>query len=239
MIRHACHVVPVFQTGVAAAQPQFVAGSNACEMPAQLPLAGGATGVMHRPIQYPTPASGVPSLFHTSLPPAVMPQSDPAVPATTQAPGFMPEFPPTSFPFLPNTSAADVFPPNLYYSAAADAARLYAHHMAPFAAATASLYGPAGLSTFLPTPFAANGLQAPKAEGMTSEPAAVDHTDVPAAAGAAAEVGRKRKTPGSWQKKAGRGPGGDVGGSVIARRAANRPPPQVIQKLICCLVLVD
>ena len=206
------------------------AGPSLFMVPPYPSTAVGTTGIMHRPIHYPTPTSGVPSLFHTSLPPAGIPQPDAALP---QGLGAMPGLPsssfPTSFGFPPNSSAADMFPPNLYYGAAADAARLYAHHMAPFAkTANISPYGPAGLSTFLPTPFAATGLQTPKVEGVTVEPAAPSQTD-PAgpAAGAAVETGRKRKTPGSSQKKAGKGAAAEVHGPVIARRAANRPPPQV------------
>ncbi|KAL0049880.1 hypothetical protein WJX82_011620 [Trebouxia sp. C0006] len=206
------------------------AGPSLFMVPPYPSTAVGTTGIMHRPIHYPTPTSGVPSLFHTSLPPAGIPQPDAALP---QGLGAMPGLPsssfPTSFGFPPNSSAADMFPPNLYYGAAADAARLYAHHMAPFAkTANISPYGPAGLSTFLPTPFAATGLQTPKVEGVTVEPAASSQTD-PAgpAAGAAVETGRKRKTPGSSQKKAGKGAAAEVHGPVIARRAANRPLPQV------------
>ena len=206
------------------------AGPGLFMVPPYPSTAVGTTGIMHRPIHYPTPTSGVPSLFHTSLPPAGIPQPDAALP---QGLGAMPGLPSSSFPasfgLPPNSSAADMFPPNLYYGAAADAARLYAHHMAPFAkTANISPYGPAGLSTFLPTPFAATGLQAPKVEGVTVEAAALSQADSagPTAA-AAVETGRKRKTPGSSQKKAGKGAAAEAHGPVIARRAANRPPPQV------------
>lgn len=219
------------------------AGPSSFMAPPYTSSAVGTTGIMHRPVHYPTPTSGVPSLFHTSLPPAGIPQPDAALP---QGLGALPGLPsssfPTSFSFPPNSSAADMFPPNLYYGAAADAARLYAHHMAPFAkTANISPYGPAGLSTFLPTPFAATGLQTPKVEGVTVVPAAPSQTD-PAgpAAGAAVETGRKRKTPGSSQKKAGKGAAAEAHGPVIARRAANRPPPQVrllahLSRLQCSL----
>ncbi len=206
------------------------AGPSSFMVPPYPSTAVGTTGIMHRPIHYPTPTSGVPSLFHTSLPPAGIPQPDAALP---QGLGPLPGLPsssfPTSFGFPPNSSAADMFPPNLYYGAAADAARLYAHHMAPFAkTANISPYGPAGLSTFLPTPFAATGLQTPKVEGVTEVPAAPSQTDpAGSAAAAAVETGRKRKTPGSSQKKAGKGAAAEAHGPVIARRAANRPPPQV------------
>ncbi len=206
------------------------AGPSAFMVPPYPSTAVGTTGIMHRPIPYPTPTSGVPSLFHTSLPHAGIPQPDAALP---QGLGAMPGLPSSSFPasfgFPPNSSAADMFPPNLYYGAAADAARLYAHHMAPFAkTANISPYGPAGLSTFLPTPFAATGLQTPKVEGVTVEPAAPSQTDpAGSAAGAAVETGRKRKTPGSSQKKAGKDAAAEAHRPVIARRAANRPPPQV------------
>ena len=200
------------------------AGPSLFMVPPYPSTAVGTTGIMHRPIHYPT--SGVPSLFHTSLPPAGIPQPDAALP---QGLGAMPGLPsssfPTSFGFPPNSSAADMLPPNLYYGAAADAA----HHMAPFAkTANISPYGPAGLSTSLPTPFAATGLQTPKIEGVTEVPAAPSQTDpAGSAAAAAVETGRKRKTPGSSQKKAGKGAAAEVHGPVIARRAANRPPPQV------------
>ena len=206
------------------------AGPSLFMAPPYPSTAVGTTGIMHRPIHYPTPTSGVPSLFHTSLPPAGIPQPDAALP---QGLGAVPGLPsssfPTSFGFPPNSSAADMFPPNLYYGAAADAARLYVHHMAPFAkTANISPYGPAGLSTFLPTPFAVTGLQAPKVEGVTLEPAAPSQADpAGSAAGAAVETGRKRKTPGSSQKKVGMGPAVEAHAPVIARRAANRPPPQV------------
>ncbi|KAL0032345.1 hypothetical protein WJX79_006173 [Trebouxia sp. C0005] len=101
--------------------------------------------------------------------------------------------------------------------------------MAPFAkTANISPYGPAGLSTFLPTPFAATGLQTPKVEGVTVEPAAPSQTQPAGPPPAAAvETGRKRKTPGSSHKKAGKVAAAEAHGPVIARRAANRPPPQV------------
>ncbi|KAL0034314.1 hypothetical protein WJX77_008756 [Trebouxia sp. C0004] len=206
------------------------AGSSTFTAPPYTSSGVGTTGIMHRPVHYPTPTSGVPSLFHTSLPPAGIPQPDGAL---SQGLGAVPGLPSSSFPtscsFPPNSSAADMFPPNLYYGAAADAARLYAHHMAPFAeTSNISPYGPAGLSTFLPIPLAATGLQPPKVEGMTVVPPAPSQTH-PAGSppGAAVETGRKRKTPGSSQKKAGKGAAAEVHGPVIARRAANRPPPQV------------
>ncbi|KAA6418689.1 MAG: hypothetical protein FRX49_11342, partial [Trebouxia sp. A1-2] len=142
------------------------AGPSSSMVPQYTSSAVGTTGIMPRPVHYPTRTSGVPSLFHTSLPPGI-PQPDAALPPGLGAvPGLPSSSFPTSFGFPPNSTAADMFPPNLYCGAAADAARLYAHHMAPFAkTANISPYGPAGLSTFLPTPFAATGLQTPKVEG--------------------------------------------------------------------------
>lgn len=205
------------------------AGPSSSMVPQYTSSAVGTTGIMPRPVHYPTPTSGVPSLFHTSLPPGI-PQPDAALPPGLGAvPGLPSSSFPTSFGFPPNSTAADMFPPNLYCGAAADAARLYAHHMAPFAkTANISPYGPAGLSTFLPTPFAATGLQTPKVEGVTVEPAAPSQTQPAGPPPAAAvETGRKRKTPGSSHKKAGKVAAAEAHGPVIARRAANRPPPQV------------
>ena len=223
----AAAAAPVGMDEVGGAQQ---AGPTSFMVPPYSSLPVGTTGIMHRPIHYPTPTSGVPSLFHTSLPPAGIPQPDIALPQGLCAvPGLPSSSFPTSFGFPPNSSAADMFPPNLYYGAAADAARLYAHHMAPFAkTANISPYGPAGLATFLPTPFAATGLQTPKVEGVTVEPGAPSQTDPTGpAVGATGESGRKRKTPGSSQKKAGKQAAAEAHGPVIARRAANRPPPQV------------
>lgn len=229
------------QTAAAAPQPEMSmssaqqAGSSAFVVPPYMSSTVGTTGIMHRPVQYPHFTSGVPSLFHTSLPPAVAPQPDPTAAAAgpTQAFGTMTGLPSISFPgsfgFPPASCAADMFPPNLYYGAAAEAARLHAHNMAPFAkAASASLYGPASLSTFLPTPLAASTLQTPQPEATTAVPAGGGPSQVAgAAAESAGQAGRKRKTPGSSQKKMGKAAAGEPGGPVIARRAANRPPPHV------------
>ena len=210
---------------VASAQQLLSAGgSNPYMLMPHMSAALGTTGIMHRPVQYP---SGVlPSLFHTSPPPAGMPHLAAAAAAAAQPMAAMSGLP-GSFPFPPNSSAADAYPPNLYYSVAADAARLYAQQMAPFArAANASLCGPAGLSSLLPTSFAPSLLKTAKPEGLDTAPAAADHNHV--SASAAGEAGRKRKSPGSSQKKGPKGARyGDAAGPVISRRAANRPPPQV------------
>ncbi|KAL3157100.1 hypothetical protein ABBQ38_001346 [Trebouxia sp. C0009 RCD-2024] len=193
----------------------------------QTSAAVGVTATMHPPMQYPTPPGSLPPLLHPSLaPPAVQATASTAAPPMSGFPG--------SFPFPPNTSAADAFNPAMHCSTAADMARLtqsqlgwYAQHLPPFGGAH-----PPGLNGFLPTPFALNTDQArPKAEDTSAVASAA--AGVPglstAAVGTAGEAGRKRKASGAAQRKGSRAGGapGDAGGPVIARRAANRPPPQV------------
>ena len=197
-------------------------------MPPQQSTAVGTSGIVDRPLQCPTPAGMVPSLFLPNLPPNA-----------TQTTGGTAALPngscPSSFPFPPSVPAGDALPANVCYSTAGDGSRLaqsqlglYAQHLPAFAATG----NPAGVSRFFPAPFAPSGNQAPVKSGATAAAsAAVDQSGVSLAAGgaAAAETGRKRKSPGSSQKKGPKGGGvhGDAVGPVIARRAANRPPPQV------------
>ena len=196
-------------------------GLPASSVAPQASTAVAASGAMHRPVQSPTPPGSLPPLRHPSLPHAAVPAST----AATLSSSF-----PGSFLFLPNAPAADSFAPALHSSTAADVTRLaqsqlgwYAQHLPPFTGPA----NPAGLNGYLPSPFVLDTHQVPlKAES----PAAVDADGLSsAAAGLAVEAGRKRKSPGSSQKKGPRtgGASGDTGGPVIARRAANRPPPQV------------
>lgn len=180
--------------------------------------AAGAAATTHPPMQYPTPPGSLPPLLHPSLAP-------PASQTTAAAPisGF-----PGSFPFPPNTSAADAFGPAMH--SVADMTRLtqsqlgwYAQHLAPFSGTA----HPAALNGFLPTPFALNtNPVCPKADNPAVASAAAG---VPGVSAAAGEPAKKRKTSGAVQRKGSKAGGvnADAGGPVIARRAANRPPPQV------------
>lgn len=173
------------------------------------------TGTMHRPMQYPTPPGSLPLLLHPSLPLGAAPAS--ASTAATLSSSF-----PGSFLFPSSAPAADAFAPADMTRLAQSQLGWYAQHLPP-----------SSLNGYLPAPFVLNTHQVPF---KTQSPAAVDANGLsPAAAGSADEAGRKRKSPGSSQKK-GLKTGGVTGGPVIAKRAANRPPPQVkLQLTIYCV----
>ena len=213
--------VSASQEAPAASEAPQPPGLPASSVAPQASTAAAASGTMHRPVQYPTPPGSLAPLLHPSL-------SHAAAPATTAA-TLSSSFP-GSFLFPPHAPAADSLAPALHSSTAADVTRLaqsqlgwYAQQLPPFTGPA----HPAGLNGYLPTPFVLNTHQVPlKAES----PAAVDANGLSsAAAGSAVEAGRKRKSPGSSQRKGPKtgGVNGDAGGPVIARRAANRPLPQV------------
>ena len=228
---------PVATVVLAVSASQEASPASKAQPSPTLPLAPqastavAATGTMHRPMQYPTPPGSLPPLLHPSLPLAAAPA--PASTAATLSSSF-----PGSFLFPPNAPAADSFVPALHSSTAADVTRLaqsqlgwYGQHLPSFTGAANS----AGLSGYLPAPFVSNTQHVPlKTEG----PANVEANGLSsAAAGSAVEAGRKRKSPGSCQKKGPKAGGvnGDTWGPVIARRAANRPPPQVKLRLTTCI----
>ena len=215
---------PSTEAAEGSAQPQQLPTGTAAPFTVlpQQSAAVGTTGIVHRPLQYPTPAGMVPSLFLPNMPANA-----------TQTTGNTAALPngscPGSFPFPPGMPPGDALPTSMCYSTAGDASRLaqsqlglYAQHLPAFASAGNT----AGIGGFFPASFAPNSNQAPSG-GTAAASAAVDQSGVSSAA--AGETGRKRKSPGSSQKKGPRGGvvHGDAGGPVIARRAANRPPPQV------------
>ena len=151
-------------------------------MPTSLSAPVGTTGIMHRPLPYPTPAS-LPSLFH----PAAQPDATTMQAFTGMHGGNFP---------IGSQPMPEGFP-GLYYGAA----RLYAQHMSgPFARAPGAdtgMYGSAVFNPFLHMPFGATGFPGPQANAL----AAGSSQAVGSESAQAAESAKKRKSGASGKRQ--------------------------------------